>query len=147
MQPPPRVEDDQHQSPFLSRLPPEIRNAIYLELWRTAGLSQHVFWHEACAAGFVFGVEDEREPQLEALWEAKGSPGTWLDDGLWHGRLASHWYNHWGCEEELLRQAGLDANRMPARMKAPTAQLDALRSVSTVARKPYLPMLLSCKRL
>ncbi|PGH21345.1 hypothetical protein AJ80_03396 [Polytolypa hystricis UAMH7299] len=38
--------DTQHQSLFFSRFPGEIQEAIYLELWRSVRLSQHIFWHE-----------------------------------------------------------------------------------------------------
>ena len=37
--------DPQTQSAFITCLPAEIRNAIYLELWRSAGLRQHILWH------------------------------------------------------------------------------------------------------
>jgi hypothetical protein len=37
------VEDDQRQSPFFQHFPRQVRDALYLELWRNDGLAQHVF--------------------------------------------------------------------------------------------------------
>jgi hypothetical protein len=153
-------EHEQRQSPFFDRFPREIRDAIYLELWRTAGLSQHVFWHEdqrnpekskyclwPCTAEFQ--VEDECEGELQRQLEVwpQGDRPQFMHSLLWHSRLHSHWFNHWRCEEDLLgayENAGLGVDRY----EGPSTKFNCpCRLNDTLPRKPYLPMLLSCKKM
>lgn len=73
----------QEQSALLSRLPFEIRSAIYLELWRDAGLKLHTLNHEKdgerrrfCTRPCItdFNVMDERQVALQALFDDPDIP-------------------------------------------------------------------------
>lgn len=149
------AEDSQRQSPFFQRFPREVRDAIYLELWRTGGLVQHVFWHQEyqqhsprkfclwpCTT--PFDVEGTTEKQLDEVWEREGRCST-IYDPLWHDRLASHWYNHWPCEEDMIatgEQAGFEVERSTERLNCPCSVNRELPP-----KQPFLPSLLTCKRM
>jgi hypothetical protein len=110
----------------LFRLPAEIREAIYLALWRSAGLSQHIlvhhggYTHAQCVTDHE--APDERQEELQRLWGAELESWTTVRSELWVRRLDSQWCNHWKCEEKA-----------------------ASRKIST--RDPFLTMLLVCKRM
>lgn len=118
----------QHLSPLFGSLPAELRQLIYVELWRTGGLKQHVIAH---AAGYTYGGcisnqdgEDQRQVELLDLERhlAKTPSGD-FHSPLWARRLASSWGVHWQCEElsnYMLQRAEMG---------------------------PFLPILLACKRL
>ncbi|KAI1078552.1 hypothetical protein F5B20DRAFT_205762 [Whalleya microplaca] len=157
-----RAPHGQLQSPLFNRLPPELRDAIYLELWRSAGLSQHIIYHEDFHRNIEpdyysenghfchwpctteFDVMDDRQEALQVIRDKIPTPQTEtliFDDQTWNPRLQSRWYNHWRCEETMLeayKQAGEEEHKLPAfngPCRAPSKP------------SPYLPMLLSCKRL
>ncbi|KAF5522649.1 hypothetical protein CGCA056_v006333 [Colletotrichum aenigma] len=72
--------DYQTQSAFISRLPREVRDAIYFQLWRSCGLRQHILWHGtaedkhfcrwSCTAEYQ--VEDELQRDIEKMREQLG---------------------------------------------------------------------------
>ena len=79
--------DHQPLSPFFARLPREIRDAIYLALWRSEGEAQHIFWLEDTAkpenskfcfwpCKTKFNVENEAQGELEKIWR---------DGRVWRG--------------------------------------------------------------
>ncbi|KAM5378787.1 hypothetical protein ACJZ2D_004260 [Fusarium nematophilum] len=150
--PRPKPTDPQSQSSLL-RLPREIRDAIYLEVWRTHGLRQHILSHNEwnpkepphlchwpCTT--EFSVEDNLQQDAELLRLRPNSP---ISDGIREKalemRLISPWMNHWACGECAEEVYGSEA----------------IESTSTFGmrcwknrrqpppRSPYLPMLLSCK--
>lgn len=113
------------------RLPVEIRELIYNEIWRTAGLRQHIlirngyYTHIRCITDH--NAPDERQVEVGRLWGTEIRPFTQglPSNGLWNRRLNSGWSNHWKCEERA-----------------------ASRSSSTVLDPaPFLPMLLVCKQM
>lgn len=105
----------QTQSAFVARLPREIRDAIYLELWRSAGLRQHVVshwdWHpeqsKATGAHFCrwpcdtqYQVEDDLQEEIELLRiQDNVQPGHNIKSVTYQMRLESAWLNHWKCGE------------------------------------------------
>ena len=114
----------------LFSLPLEIRQLIYLELWREAGLGQHIFIHRG---GYTHApcilsdqnAPDQRQVEVDRLWGDWESPmGTCVENHLWARRLSSAWCNHWRCEERA-----------------------AARSAKAPDRSPFLPMLVACKRM
>ncbi|KAI1862362.1 uncharacterized protein JN550_010224 [Neoarthrinium moseri] len=118
------IPHGQYQSPIFGSLPRELRDSIYLEVWRSFGLSLHLFWHSddfrnskfcswPCEAEFHVG--DKREQELEAIC-GNDDPPQFLHDRLWNGRIGSHWLNHWQCEEKIL-QAREDSGFPPTKME------------------------------
>lgn len=65
----------QTESAFIMWLPPEVRDAVYLELWRSCGLRQHIVWHGEGADRHIcrwscttkYKVHDELQRQIEGL--------------------------------------------------------------------------------
>ncbi len=111
-------------------LPLEIRQLIYLELWREAGLGQHIFiyrggyTHAPCILSDQ-NAPDDRQVEIDGLWGGwkQGLMVTNVNNSLWSRRLSSAWCNHWRCEERA-------ASRNPKKLD----------------RSPFLPMLRACKR-
>lgn len=152
--------DPQLQSAFVARLPTEVRDAIYLELWRSVGLHQHIVWHgkeedrHFCSwpCTTEFEVEDRLQQKVEESYTRLGVPiGQDLrntrdpEAAVYCRRLQSPWMNHWACGERAYQEHRIDAvwgfstdglicwkkNRWDTQPMPP--------------RSPYLPMLLSCK--
>lgn len=109
--------NSQSKSAFVTRLPREVRDAIYLELWRFIGLRQHVVshrnhentdpehpgWH-FCRYRCVtdFEVEDRLQQEVELLRiEQNTEPMSLIHNIPYQKRLASPWHNHWACGEEI----------------------------------------------
>lgn len=154
--------DPQTQSAFITCLPAEIRNAIYLELWRSAGLRQHIVWHgEGGDDGRHFcrwrcEAEFEVDDELQRLGESArrrhnvslGARMAKLPDPETIAlcrRLQSPWMNHWACGERAEREHGLDAVR-----GFTTSEIRCWKKSKGAGERgpswsPYLPMLLSCR--
>ncbi|KFZ06289.1 hypothetical protein V501_07569 [Pseudogymnoascus sp. VKM F-4519 (FW-2642)] len=161
----------QTQSPFLTRLltlPPELRDAIYLSLWRSHGLRQHIIWHGNDSSGrhfcswpciTPFTVDDNLQRDVEKLRTRLGvrlgdnmggyGPGKDPEVSALTRHLQSPWMNHWACGERAAEVHGIDAN-----WGFQTAGVKCWKTHSTAGHKklvpswsPYLPMLLSCKLL
>ncbi|RMJ19462.1 hypothetical protein CDV36_000884 [Fusarium kuroshium] len=146
--------DPQTQSNFITRLPYDIRAAIYKELWPSWTPRQHVVWHidpnadetkshlhrEPCISRFQ--LHDELQTEIEALRQEKQVPlGEPLNDPAYRQRLESCWMNHWKCGERLDEELGEERNFFYNTSiggcwcdKKPKGDRDT-----------YLPMLLSCK--
>jgi hypothetical protein len=116
--------DVQARSPFF-RLPLEIREHIYLILWRDTGLVQHIYvarsgyTHARCTT--EHNAPDDRQTEIERLYGAEIERYGDYDSELWNRRLTSGWGIHWRCEERAaaMRNRGVD---------------------------PFLPLLLTSKR-
>ncbi|KAK7953481.1 hypothetical protein PG996_014374 [Apiospora saccharicola] len=146
--------DEQSTSPFLSKLPIELRNEIYMLLWRDAGLKQHILVdkdHGPKPAMYAYmnimphkpGETTPEKPitrfshaacvadhtALDERQEqiAKLTLDEFEDDEVWCERLASPWVNHWRCEEA--HQAALNDPSRPSQ------------------RSPFLPMMLVCRKM
>ncbi|RYP58133.1 hypothetical protein DL769_009090 [Monosporascus sp. CRB-8-3] len=150
----------QTQCAFVHRLPREIRNAIYLELWRSCGLRQHILWHSDEAdrhfcrwpCAMEYEVQDELQRDIEELRSQLEVPlGQELRPDrhekirLYCRRLQSPWMNHWPCGERAEKEHGLAAIRSPS-----TATIICWRKNRESERNrpwssAYIPMLLSCK--
>ena len=119
---------DQFESAFFGKLPLEIRQQIYEELWRmTGGGSHHIFHHSGrlrrCACVTDHDAEDERDGIVEKFKLAKAlTHKTYFSSPTLHKKLSSKWTKHWKCEEHLARRG-------------------------TAKRSPFLPMLTTCKRM
>ncbi|KAF4993778.1 hypothetical protein FGRMN_6252 [Fusarium graminum] len=105
--------DPQLQSPLLSRLPREVRDAIYLEIWRSCGLRQHIIWHRDQEDGTKshfcrwqcttpFTVEDELQGRIHAARVFLQTTGeTSFTDRSSALKLYSAWKNHWACGQRI----------------------------------------------
>ncbi len=99
----------------LFRLPFEIRNLIYLEVWREAGLSQHIvvhhggYTHTQCVINHD-GL-DERQTEIRRIVDGSTNPSLRPHDkafhDVWSRRLGSKWCNHWKCEERAASRGAL----------------------------------------
>lgn len=106
----------QSQSSFVARLPSEVREAIYLELWRCVGLRQHIVPHARyrhdgklnevhltrwpCTTEFYVG--NRLQEEVDALPIAMfNSVGKLANNIPYRRRHLSSWMNHWSCEERL----------------------------------------------
>lgn len=146
--------DPQTQSNFITRLPYDIRAAIYKELWPSWGPRQHVVWHldpsadetkshlhrEPCIS--QFRVHDELQAEIEVLRQEKQVPrGEPLNDVGYRQRLESCWMNHWKCGEWLDEELGEKRNFFNNTSVGGCWCDEKPRR----DRDTYLPMLLSCK--
>ena len=157
----------QTQSAFVTRLvtlPPEIRDAIYLEMWRLCGLRQHIIWHGerdeqhfcSWACTTEYEVDDGLQRKAEELRCRLGTPLG--QDITRHGEgnhemislnrhLQSPWMNHYECGERASKKHGLKAI-----WGFSTSHIVCWRKNRVGKNEehvpfwsPYLPMLLSCK--
>ncbi|KAM7212728.1 hypothetical protein V8F06_011871 [Rhypophila decipiens] len=114
------MESPQLQSRFVTMLPREICDLIYLELWRDTGLRQHILWHNdedrtkshfcrfPCNTDFTF--HDPLQADIEAERTRQGiSLGQDLRHRTYTWRLQSPWQSHWACGEAAERIHGMDA--------------------------------------
>ncbi|KAI8654320.1 hypothetical protein NCS56_01389000 [Fusarium sp. Ph1] len=115
----------QSNSPLL-KLPREVRDAIYLEVWRFTGLRQHIVAHWGASDSTdakphycrwkcctEFEVEDRLQELIENVRIQKGIPlghnilGSPVSPGLdYQGLLSSPWDNHWKCWIEIAEGYG-----------------------------------------
>ncbi|KAH8890541.1 hypothetical protein GQ53DRAFT_782549 [Thozetella sp. PMI_491] len=109
-------------SSFINKLPREIREVIYLEIWRSCGIRQHIQWHgktldekHICRwpCSTEFSVHDQLQQDVEELRkELKVPLGNDICDPshpnttLYCRRLQSPWMNHWLCGEHAERDHG-----------------------------------------
>ncbi|KAI8626555.1 hypothetical protein F5Y19DRAFT_220079 [Xylariaceae sp. FL1651] len=131
-------------STFFGRLPLEIREMIYAECWVASGSQQHVFLsrqdgrltHSPCV--LTPGEADERNSEIQRLMSRQGqnrrglqSRSSLVVDEQWASRFSSPWYEHWRCEEEMLRfeKGARDHQSHP------------------YYQTLFLPILLACKRI
>lgn len=151
----------QLQSAFITGLPREIRDLIYLELWRSCGLRQHIFWHnniaDRCKSHFCrwpctteYQVEDELQQDIEAIRHQRGVDfGQILKDTTCCRRLQSIWLSHWPCSEQAEKIHGVHAIS-PLRPLGTASfcwKEDRVEGQDTRSKDPYMPMLLSCKAM
>ncbi|KAF4449679.1 hypothetical protein F53441_7079 [Fusarium austroafricanum] len=151
----------QLQSTFITRLPREVRDGIYLELWRLCGLRQHIIWHEnkddkpkshfchwKCTT--PFDVEDKLQEEIDATRIELGVPlGVSFTSRTNALRLFSAWRNHWPCGERIAEVYGdeMDPGISTSTSRGPCWSQLSENSDSETAPKwsPYISMLLSCK--
>ncbi|KAH8693474.1 hypothetical protein GQ44DRAFT_765179 [Phaeosphaeriaceae sp. PMI808] len=155
----------QQQSSLLTRLPREILDKIYLEVWRAYGLRQHILFHGKGPLGkdkhfcrwkccTEFRVNDPLQADVEQL-RAKlnvllGSDiqGTQPPEiGVYCRRLMSPWMDHWLCGERAMQEHGMEAiSSYTTSDKCWRTWRDNRPDAShTPDWSPYLPMLLTCK--
>ncbi|EWZ38750.1 hypothetical protein FOZG_10290 [Fusarium oxysporum Fo47] len=103
----------QHQSAFVTFLPREIRDRVYLELWRSCGLRQHIVWHrdkdDKAKSHFCpwrcitpFSVHDELQETIDATRLQLGFPlGDSFSNKAYALQLFSAWKNHFAPSECL----------------------------------------------
>ncbi|KAM5362049.1 hypothetical protein ACJA88_014202 [Fusarium oxysporum] len=105
----------QHQSAFVTFLPREIRDRVYLELWRSCGLRQHIVWHrdkdDKAKSHFCrwrcitpFSVHDELQETIDATRLQLGFPlGDSFSNKAYALQLFSAWKNHFACGQRIGR--------------------------------------------
>ncbi|KAK1963364.1 hypothetical protein LY78DRAFT_660370 [Colletotrichum sublineola] len=132
--------DDQFATGFFGKLPKEIREMIYQELWRAAGLSQHVirtqggYAHSRC----LFDRPGSRAVDGEEPWEFNWmAPDARGPGPLWYKREMSTWCDHWKCEE----------SREERELWRDIARGRTGHSVHVETWTAFLPMMLTCKRM
>jgi hypothetical protein len=137
-----RISASQQTQANFFKLPFEIRAAIYVEIWRTASLSQHIFFRRDAESGLLswthcrcisdFELDDSRQTRAQAFYDGIGGFSSLLPEATfyspeWSHRLQSRWCDHWQCEDDMK---------------------DNQAHAKTGPRKdPFLPMLATCKRL
>ncbi|KAH7233030.1 hypothetical protein BKA59DRAFT_487593 [Fusarium tricinctum] len=155
--------DPQPGSRFISRLPREVRDAVYFELWRSCGLRQHIIWHQdkhdrdrshfcrwECTTPFT--VEDKLQDDIELIRVRLGTPeGECFADKTHALRLFSAWKNHWACGQRIGEVYGddMDPGVSLSSSRGPcwsNRNIDVDTGVPIV-ESPYLSMLLSCKAI
>lgn len=128
----------QTDSLFLTHLPLEIRHRNYLELWREAGLEQHIVRREGRYIHLRYLVDqyyatDNRQSQIrgESRINPLGMPYVVYDEEeVWKRRLCSPWSNHWPCEEHGLA------------LSTGTTNFHAME-----LRAPWLPLMRTCRNM
>lgn len=149
--------DPQPQCLWITRLPRELRDAIYLEIWRPYGLRQHIFWHghPADPANWHycrwqcttdFDVTDRLQEDLELLRIQESIPfGEPICCKHYEMRLNSPWLNHWACGEICERVYGQNVIQGASTGRYHCWRVTQRPLVNKTAKSPYIPMLLSCK--
>ena len=119
----------QLSSSFFGKLPLEIRDIIYSEVWAASGLRQHVFSRDDrlvhCPCLLASGKDDKKDDEFEEVWQnrRRSRTGSIVVDEKWASRFSSSWNDHWICEEEMLSNAKPKPHAL------------------------FLPALLTCKRM
>lgn len=119
----------QSNSPLL-KLPREVRDAIYLEVWRSNGLRQHIVAHWGASDSqdskphycrwkccTEFEVQDRLQEMIENVRIQQGRP-LGVEIGCspvsvrhdYQGLLSSPWDNHWKCWIEIVEGYGREYN-------------------------------------
>ncbi|KAH6964764.1 hypothetical protein EDB82DRAFT_510958 [Fusarium venenatum] len=153
--------DTQLQSAFITCLPRENRDKIYLELWRSCGLRQHIIWHHdkddvtkshfcrwSCTTPFE--VQGKLQAYLDAKRQKLGiTTNVSFTDKTSALQLYSTWKNHFACGERIAEVHGEKAS--------PGVGTCSSRGSCWVKNKPntesssvwssYLGILLSCKAI
>ncbi|KAM5513401.1 hypothetical protein FOXYSP1_08201 [Fusarium oxysporum f. sp. phaseoli] len=151
----------QHQPAFITHLPREVRDRIYLELWRSCGLRQHIVWHrdkeDKAKSHFCrwrcttrFSLEDEVQELIDATRIQLGIPlGDSFSNKPYALQLSSAWKNHFACGQRIARVYGEDADPgiRTCYSLGPCWSSHELSSEKLSTCSPYLSMLLSCKVL
>ncbi|KAM5364355.1 hypothetical protein ACJZ2D_011552 [Fusarium nematophilum] len=120
--------NSQQQSAFVARLPREVRDAIYLELWRSCGLRHHIVSHwerdpklsRATGAHFCrwpcstpYQVEDDLQEEVDLLRiQENVALGNSIMNVTYQMRLESPWLNHWKCGEHVEETHGMEDDGM-----------------------------------
>ncbi|KZL79743.1 hypothetical protein CI238_02128 [Colletotrichum incanum] len=132
--------DNQLAAGFFDKLPEEIREMIYQELWRAAGLGQHIirtqagYAHSRC----LFHRPGTRAVDGEEPWEFNWmAPDARGSVPLWYKREMSTWCDHWKCEEA----------REEREIWRDIARGRAGHCVHVETWTAFLPMMLTCKRM
>jgi hypothetical protein len=150
----------QSQSAFLTRLPREVLNSVYAELWRSCGLRQHIVWHgnksdkHFCRwpCSTEYEVQDKLQREIEELRVQLGVP---LGQDIkkeqdpkvirYCRRLQSPWMNHWLCGEYAEKEYGLQAVWGFTTSGLICWKKSRANDQHMPCGSPYMPMLLSCK--
>jgi hypothetical protein len=153
----------QLQSSLLTRLPREILDKIYLELWRSYGLRQHILFHgrdkglhfcrwECCTE---YQVDDPLQADIEKLrvqlnvplgMDIRGDQPSEIR--TYCRRLMSPWTNHWPCGERATQEHGIEAISGYATSGTScwkTWRDDRPYDLHVPSWSPYIPMLLTCR--
>jgi hypothetical protein len=159
----------QHQSGLLTRLPREILDQIYLEIWRTCGLRQHILFHgnegprgkdkHFCRweCSTKYRVDDPLQADVDKLrvrlgvplgMDMKGTSGIQPSEvGMYCRRLMSPWMDHWPCGERATQEHSIEAisGYTTSDRCWRTLRDNRPKDLHVPNWSPYLPMLLTCK--
>lgn len=117
-----KLPDPQSQSQSATLLPREIRDRIYLELWRSCGLCQHIVWHRdkdnKAKSHFCcwrcttpFSLHDELQETIDATRLQLGFPlRDSFSNKAYALQLFSAWKNHFACGQRIARVYGENAD-------------------------------------
>lgn len=130
-----RRKPKHHPSPsapcfFLTVLPIELREMVYLELMRPFGDKLHIFERNGrfLNAPCISNHEvDDRQDIIDKMRPRGVRDSKYYNAPIWSRRLASAWSNHWRCEEKIHGEVAL-INRI-------------------LFSRSILPMLLTCKSM
>ncbi|EQB55160.1 hypothetical protein CGLO_04937 [Colletotrichum gloeosporioides Cg-14] len=151
----------QIKSAFVNVLPREVRDSIYLELWRSCGLRQHILYHgepkdhHFChwPCSIEFDVQDPLQKELEEVRVRLGVPlGEDISRhscpgiGRPYARyLQSPWMNHWPCGEVAYQKHGKGALPGFGTSGFTCWKKGCSGYENNAWSNPYLSMLLLCK--
>lgn len=125
---------------FFGKLPEEIREMVYQELWRAAGLGQHIirtqagYAHSRCLFRRPGTTPADGDDPWEFNWMAPDARGP---VPLWYKREMSTWCDHWKCEEA----------REEREIWRDIARGRTCHCVHVDTWTAFLPMLMTCKRM
>lgn len=103
----------QTASPFFEKLPAEIRQKIYDDLWDLHPTRWHVDSHKGYPVPVFPCIADPDEEDVRYK-KFQSSPRD--EAAVWEDRLRSPWNNHWKCAEAVITTP----SRQQRRMVSPT---------------------------
>ncbi|KAK4228557.1 hypothetical protein QBC38DRAFT_150927 [Podospora fimiseda] len=166
----------QHKSLFFSLLPREVRDLIYLELWNTSSLRQHVTTDKTHISAYPTPPPESSESQAKEIsWRHvpcqtnptaedvrfdsfRDSRSGSREEAVWLIRLRSEWCLHWACEEStpqwtntpraalLQRLAGEEEENGSGSVVAQNVYLNS-ETWGTARPTGFMNSLLACKRM
>ena len=148
----------QLQSSFITRLPRELRDKVYLELWRSCGLRQHIIWHhdknDVTKSHFCrwqcttpFEVEDGLQEAINKTRIELGvALGGSFSNKAYALQLYSAWKNHFACGERIGQEYGDGTSPGVTMCSSPTACWSQA-SEGSATWSSYVGMLLTCRTM
>lgn len=142
-------------SPFLTKLPSEVRHLIYDELWQIAygSTRQHIVWHGSDPDSRHFCRWTCCLPAWERTDRLQDRIHRLRDDGLKPDieetrRLQSPWLNHWMCGEDI-RATTNEARAVVGKISTAFGPCwwEETKSSSSRGMGTFMSMLLVCKTM
>lgn len=121
----------------LVALPLEIRISILEELWKAAGVRQHIMLVKGRYVRARCVTQTHHEAPDELMEECARYCSTRFDDEVLFRRMQSAWSSHWKCEE-VFQESNGDRNETKRKSKTKKTRGGSFLSVMLVCRQLYL---------